>query len=73
MTPTVPSSWVEIRSRGDESMAKIPRYTLTVGLHTPAGRPDPARSAVLGCTFEAVDGPAVRVTWDGGEATIPNQ
>ncbi len=78
---------IEIRSPGDESMAKIPWYlaqgcrevliidrdTLAVELHTPAGRRDPARSDVLGCTFETVDGPAVRVSWDGGEAIIPNQ
>jgi Uma2 family endonuclease len=76
---------VEIRSPGDESMAKIPWYlaqgcreviivdrdTLEVELHTSGGRRDPARSDVLGCTLETVDGPVLRVAWDGGAATIP--
>lgn len=75
---------IEIRSPGDESIAKIPWYlaqgcrevlivdreTLDIQLHTVGGVGDPATSDVLGCTFEAVDGPAVRVTWDGGEAIV---
>ena len=68
---------VEIRSPGDESMVKLPWYlahgcrevliidrdTLAVELHGVDGRIEPARSAVLGCTFTRVDGPAVQVEW----------
>ena len=75
---------VEIRSPGDESMAKISWYvaqgcreilvvdrdTLAVELHTPNGHRGRAVSNVLGCTLETIDGPAVRITWDGGAATI---
>lgn len=75
---------IEIRSPGDESMAKIPwhlargcgevlivdRDTLDVELHTAIGRSEPPASDVLGCTFETVDGPAVHITWDGSEAIV---
>jgi Uma2 family endonuclease len=75
---------IEIRSPGDETMVKLPWYldqgcrevlivdrdTLVLELHTTAGVVEGARSDVLGCTFETVDGPAVHITWDGGEATI---
>jgi Uma2 family endonuclease len=79
---------VEIRSPGDETMVKLPWYlthgcgevliidrdSLAVELHDAAGRREPARSDVLGCTFTAnPDGPALRVVWDGGEATIDRQ
>jgi len=76
---------IEIRSPGDESMVKIPWYlargcrevlivdrdTLAVELHGPAGRIEPARSELLGCTFRTVDGPAVGVAWPGGSAVVP--
>lgn len=75
---------IEIRSPGDETMVKLPWYlahgcrevlvvdrdSLEVWLHTIKGRIEPAISDVLGCTFETVDGPAMRVTWDGGEAVV---
>ena len=75
---------VEIRSPGDETMVKLPWYlaqgcrevlivdrdTLDVELYGPAGRIDPARSEVLGCTFTTVAGPAVEVVWDDGSATL---
>ena len=49
------------------------RDSLAVALHTPTGVREPATSEVLGCTFETVataEGPAVRITWDGGEETV---
>ena len=75
---------VEIRSPGDESMVKLPWYlargcrevliidrdTLAVELHGPDGTLEPARSEVLGCTFTAVEGPAVRVEWEGGGTVV---
>ena len=75
---------VEMRSPGDESMVKIPWYlaqgcrevlivdrdTLAVEVHTADGRRESSRSEVLGCTFTTLDGPAVRIAWDGGEADI---
>lgn len=75
---------VEIRSPGDESMVKVPWYlaqgcrevlivdrdTLEVELHTRDGRMAPARSDVLRCTFTTVDGPALRVDWDGGSGVV---
>ena len=78
---------IEIRSPRDESMAKIPWYlaqgcrevlivdrdSLAVELHTSDGVRTPAVSDVLGCTFETIEGPAVRITWDGGEATVTHR
>lgn len=75
---------IEIRSPGDESMVKLPWYlaqgcrevlivdrdTLEVELYGPAGRIEPARSEVLGCTFATVFGPGVEIVWAGGEAII---
>jgi Uma2 family endonuclease len=75
---------VEIRSPGDESMAKVPWYlargcrevlivdrdTLAVELHGQDGPIEPGRSDVLGCTFTTVDGPALEVAWDGGNAVV---
>jgi Uma2 family endonuclease len=75
---------VEIRSPGDESLAKIPWYvargcrevlivdrdTLAVELHGPDGPLEPARSDVLGATFTTVDGPGLRVEWDGGATVL---
>jgi Uma2 family endonuclease len=78
---------IEIRSPGDESMAKIPWYlaqgcrevlivdrdTLDVELYGPAGRIEPARSEVLGCTFTTVHGPTIEVAWDGGDAIVSHR
>jgi hypothetical protein len=78
---------IEIRSPRDETTAKLPWYlnrgcrevliidrdTLAVELHVHTGRRDTARSDVLGCTFTTVEaGPALRMVWDGGEATVPH-
>jgi Uma2 family endonuclease len=78
---------IEIRSPRDETMVKLPWYlaqssrevliidrdTLDVELHDQAGRREPARSDVLGCTFTSLDGPALRVEWDGGETTVSHR
>ena len=78
---------IEIRSPGDESMAKIPWYlargcrevlivdrdTLAVELYGPDGRIEPARSEVLGCTFTTVHGPTIEVVWDGGVAIVSHR
>jgi len=80
---------IEIRSPADETMVKLPWYlaqgcrevliidrdTLDVELHDSAGRRQTARSDVLECTFstEDDDPPAVRLVWDGGEATIAHR
>ena len=76
---------IEIRSPRDETMVKLPWYlalgcrevliidrdTLAVELHDADGEREPARSDVLGCTFTTTDeATAVRVMWDGGEATV---